>query len=346
MTSPLKPPAETTLLIVDDTPDNLRLIAKILESEGYVVRKALNGKMALQGALRQPPDLILLDITMPHINGYDVCRQLKAAPQTAPIPIIFISALNQIQDKVLAFETGGSDYITKPFQDQEILMRVKNQLLIQQQQQELETQRQLLVTKNRQLEQEVQERLKAEAEVQRLAITDELTGLLNRRGFSLMATQQLTIAQRTQATCCLLFADVDGLKTINDTLGHAMGDQLIVDTAHILRQTFRQADILARLGGDEFLVFMPICDLITTEFQSRLQANLATFNQTQERPYAIALSFAFVECPGPALTTLADLMQQADSLMYEHKKRKQRSSSDVQPDREPPATQISTAIIN
>ena len=345
MTPPLKPPTETTLLIVDDTPDNLRLIAKILGSEGYVVRKALNGKMALQGAFRQPPDLILLDITMPHLNGYDVCRKLKAAPQTAHIPIIFISALNQIQDKVLAFETGGSDYITKPFQDQEILMRVKNQLLIQQQQQELETQRQLLVAKNRQLEQEVQERLKAEAEVKRLAITDELTGLLNRRGFSLMATQQLTIVQRTHATCCLLFADVDGLKTINDTWGHATGDQLIVDTAHILRQTFRQADIVARLGGDEFLVFMPICDQVTAEFQARLQANLATFNQTQERQYSIALSFALVECQGSDLTTLADLMQQADSLMYEQKKRKQRSPSDAPPDHEPSATQISTTII-
>lgn len=321
----LKSPAETTLLIVDDTPDNLRLIARILESEGYLVRKALNGNMALQGAFRHPPDLILLDIKMPQMSGYDVCKELKASPQTAHIPIIFISALDQIQDKMLAFEMGGSDYIAKPFQEQEIVMRVKNQLLIQQQQQELEKQRQQLIEQNHQLEQEIQERLKVEAEVERLAITDALTGLLNRRGFSLLATQQFKIAQRTRTSCCLLFADLDGLKTINDELGHAAGDQMIKDAAQILRGTFRQTDILARLGGDEFVVFSPDCDRETETFQTRLQLNIDTYNQMQTRPSPISISFALVECPSHASMALEDLIQQADHLMYEQKRRKKLS---------------------
>jgi diguanylate cyclase (GGDEF)-like protein len=326
MTTLLKSPTETTLLVVDDMPDNLRLIAQILESEGYLVRKALNGKIALQGVYRHPPDLILLDIKMPQMSGYDVCKELKASPQTAHIPIIFISGLEQIQDKVLAFEIGGSDYITKPFQDPEILMRVKNQLLLHQQQQELERQRQQLTEQNQQLEQEIKVRLTIEAEVKRLATTDDLTGLLNRRGFNLLATQQFKIAQRAHASCWLLFADIDGLKRVNDELGHAAGDQMIVDAAHILRHTFRQADILARLGGDEFVVFITVCDLNTEEFKARLQANIDTFNQEQTRPYLISISFALVECSGDQKMTLDDLIQQSDSLMYEQKRCKKLSS--------------------
>ncbi|HEY9623515.1 MAG TPA: response regulator [Crinalium sp.] len=157
----LKLASATNILVVDDTPDNLRLLAKILETQQYTVRKSLNGKMALQAAHRDPPDLILLDINMPEMNGYDVCQHLKASNVTAHIPIIFISALDQINDKIRAFEIGGQDYITKPFQELEVLARIKNQLLIQQQKQQL-------AQKNQELEQEIQERHLAEAEVRRL----------------------------------------------------------------------------------------------------------------------------------------------------------------------------------
>ncbi|MBD2464819.1 response regulator [Oscillatoria sp. FACHB-1407] len=147
-------PSSINILVVDDTPDNLRLLTKILESEHYTVRKSLTGKMALQAARRDPPNLILLDVNMPEMNGYEVCQQLKASKATAHIPVIFVSALDQIVDKIRAFEVGGQDYITKPFQELEVLARIKNQLLIQQQRQ--------------QLEQEVRERQIAEAEVRRL----------------------------------------------------------------------------------------------------------------------------------------------------------------------------------
>jgi len=149
------------ILIVDDTPDNLRLLAKMLEAKGYVVRKALNGRMALQSAYRDPPDLILLDINMPEMNGYEVCKELKTSPLTQEIPIIFISALDQVNNKLQAFESGGQDYITKPFHALEVLARVQNQLLIQQQRRQLHQQNQQLVT-------EIQERQKAEAEVRHL----------------------------------------------------------------------------------------------------------------------------------------------------------------------------------
>lgn len=319
MTTLPKPIADTSILIVDDNSDNLRLLAKMLESQGYLVRKALNGRMALQAAHHNPPNLILLDITMPEMNGYEVCRRLRASEVTASIPIIFISALDAIEDKVQAFEMGGQDYITKPFQELEVLMRVRNQLLIQQQ-------RQQLIEQNQRLEQEIAERLKAEVTIRRLSLTDELTGLHNRRGFFLLAEQQLKIAQRTQTPCCLVFADVDGLKQINDTWGHDTGDQLIIEAAQILMQTFRDADIVARLGGDEFVALIPACSNNADEFYSRLQTNIDQFNQTaislNRPPYHLSMSVGIQFCQVTDDISLDQLISQADKLMYERKRNK------------------------
>jgi adenylate cyclase len=119
------------ILIVDDTPDNLRLLSATLMKQGYEVGKALSGEMALKSASSAPPDLILLDILMPEMNGYEVCKQLKADRQTRDIPVIFISALDDVFDKVKAFTIGGVDYITKPFQEEEVLARVQTHLNIQ-----------------------------------------------------------------------------------------------------------------------------------------------------------------------------------------------------------------------
>lgn len=314
----LKPTAAIKILIVDDVPDNLRLLTQILESEGYCVRKALNGKMALQGVHRDPPDLILLDIRMSGMGGYEVCQQLKASPATLHIPILFISALDHMDDKARAFAIGGQDYITKPFQDMEVLMRVKNQLLIQQQHQQLQQQNQCL-------EQEIAERLKAEAEVRQLALTDELTALYNRRGFFLLARQQLKMAQRTQLPCCLLFADVDGLKQINDTFGHEVGDNVIVDAAQLLQRTFRDEDIIARLGGDEFAVLMLACSDTMDALGLRLQANIDQFNQVAARSYQLAMSVGVQSCAFTDDASLEHLLVQADKLMYKHKRMKRLS---------------------
>lgn len=148
------------ILIVDDTPINLRVLAKILSDRGYKVRKALNGEIALTACQTLLPDIILLDIMMPDMDGYEVCQRLKSDPQTQDIPIIFISALEDEWDKVKAFKSGGSDYITKPFQIEEVLARVKHHLTIQQLQYQLKAQNAelqglnaQLVRSNRELEQ-------------------------------------------------------------------------------------------------------------------------------------------------------------------------------------------------
>jgi len=150
--------SQANILIVDDTLDNLRLLSELLGEQGYKVRSAPNGPTALRAAQAKPPDLILLDINMPQMNGYEVCEQLKSQPQTREIPVIFLSALDDILDKVKAFSVGGVDYITKPFQIQEVTMRIDNQL-------KLRTTQKLLLEQNEMLAREIHDRRTAQAQL-------------------------------------------------------------------------------------------------------------------------------------------------------------------------------------
>ncbi|MDY6937170.1 MAG: response regulator [Cyanobacteriota bacterium] len=153
--------AKANILIVDDQPDNLRVLSTMLRVREYRVRGALNADLALQAAQTKPPDLILLDIMMPGVNGYELCHQLKNHPTTCEIPVIFISALDRGFDKAKAFQVGGADYITKPFQIEEAIARIEHQLTIVRLQKQLERQ-------NIQLQQEVKVRKQVEAKVRRL----------------------------------------------------------------------------------------------------------------------------------------------------------------------------------
>ena len=152
MNSDILPTQKISLLIVDDTPTNLDLLSNILIRQGFQVRAAINGTLALMSAQATPPDLILLDIMMPDMDGYEVCRRLKAGEQTRNIPIIFISAQDKTTDKVNAFTMGGVDYITKPFQVEEVLARVRTHLALRALQKQLETTVHQLEKKNAQLE--------------------------------------------------------------------------------------------------------------------------------------------------------------------------------------------------
>lgn len=152
MNSDILPTQKISLLIVDDMPTNLDLLSNILIRQGFQVRAAINGTLALMSAQATPPDLILLDIMMPDMDGYEVCRRLKAGEQTRNIPIIFISAQDKTTDKVNAFTMGGVDYITKPFQVEEVLARVRTHLALRALQKQLETTVHQLEKKNAQLE--------------------------------------------------------------------------------------------------------------------------------------------------------------------------------------------------
>jgi PAS domain S-box-containing protein len=149
---------QQNILMVDDHPESLRLLSQLLSKRGYKVRPIRDGKWALNFALSSPPDLILLDIMMPGMDGYQVCQQLKACPQTKDIPVIFISSLDEVFDKVKAFSLGAVDYISKPFQTEEVVSRVENQLLLSRLYKEI-------LAQNARLQAEIEERKRIEAEL-------------------------------------------------------------------------------------------------------------------------------------------------------------------------------------
>ncbi len=160
-------PPSGTILIVDDVPDNIQVLARILEAEGYRVRKAVSGQLAIQTAFLSPPDLVLLDISMPVMDGYMVCQQLKDNPKTQAIPVIFLSALGEVSNKIRAFELGGVDYITKPFHADEVLVRVSTQIKLHLMQQQLHSQTEELQARNAELHVENQKRRTVEASLRK-----------------------------------------------------------------------------------------------------------------------------------------------------------------------------------
>ena len=159
---------QADILVVDDTPDNLRLLIRILQKNSYKVRPVTNGFSAIDAIQSSAPDLILLDIMMPDFDGYELCKKLKSQPQFSDIPIIFISALEEGIDKAKAFEVGGADYITKPFQVKEVLARVSNQLTVRSLQMQLQEKNQKLTDQNVLLQQEITERRQVEMETRLL----------------------------------------------------------------------------------------------------------------------------------------------------------------------------------
>lgn len=242
------------ILIVDDTPDNLHLLSRMLTRQGYNVRKALNGSMALTAAQTVAPDLILLDIMMPEMDGYEVCQHLKANATTAEIPVIFLSALDDVLDKVKGFQVGGVDYITKPFQFEEVLARVQNQLALR----AAELEVRIL---NAELEARVKERTQqleeANAKLLQMALHDALTGLPNR---ALLMTDLNQSIQQAKADpnyqFAVLFLDCDRFKVVNDSLGHLVGDELLILISRRLNLYIKPQNTLARLGGDEFAILL------------------------------------------------------------------------------------------
>ncbi len=255
---------QENILIIDDMPDNLRVLSSLLQRKGYQVRQAQNWQMVLSACQHLLPDLILLDIMMPDVDGYEICQRLKAWDLTAHTPVIFISALDDVFDKVKAFKVGGVDYITKPFALEEVLVRVQNHL-------ELRAAQVEILKLNTELETRVQERTQAlenaltklknvvysrhelQNKLLETVLHDSLTGLPNRVLFIKRLENALKRSkQETNYQFAVLFLDCDRFKVVNDSLGHLVGDELLIAIARRLQESLNSFDTLSRLGGDEF----------------------------------------------------------------------------------------------
>jgi len=231
-------PEPANILLIDDLPNNLRLLSSLLTKQGYKVRSVINGAMGLKAARAKPPDLILLDINMPDLNGYQVCEQLKETEVTQDIPVIFLSALDDVIDKVKAFRVGGSDYITKPFQIEEVVVRVQNQLQLRQAQK-------MLAEQNVILEQEISDRKKIQASLEEREIelkqqTERLEAALTK----IQNTQLQLVQSEKMASLGQLVAGI--AHEINNPISfiygnvHYVNDYLdnLVDTIKIYQKNY------------------------------------------------------------------------------------------------------------
>jgi len=172
------------------------------------------------------------------------------------------------------------------------------------------------------------EHKRIEAQLRTLSLVDDLTGLLNRRGFLTLAQQQLKLARRQQGKQLLVFIDLDGLKTVNDELGHAEGDHALIDAADILKSTFRESDIVARLGGDEFAILATVdCEANSSRVIMRLQRRLASYNSQGHRPYRLSMSVGMVFYDPENPIVIEDLLVRGDAAMYEQKRAKRNRAS-------------------
>jgi diguanylate cyclase (GGDEF)-like protein len=313
------------ILIVDDKPENLHVLSMLLTEQGYNVRGVISGAMALRAVQSAPPHLILLDIMMPDMDGYSVCQRLKANPKTESIPIIFISALDEIFDKVEAFKNGGIDYITKPFQWEEVLARVKTHLSLAAAHTALSemnsTLEQRIDERTSQLEAETAQRYEIQQELLHLALHDPLTGLPNRTSFSHFLTQALEQAQRqSHYRFAVFYLDCDRFKMVNDSLGHTLGDRLLVAVAQRLRNCLKSKGKLARLGGDEFAILLE--DIVDASAAIKLAEQV---NHTLGQLYVIDQQEIFMNaCIGIVMgdghyTQPEHLLRDADTAMYRAK---------------------------
>jgi diguanylate cyclase (GGDEF)-like protein len=292
----MSPLPTARLLIVDDDPNNVRLLASIFDQD-YDILFALNGLEAIDISLRERPDLIILDVMMPDLDGYTVCKTIKNHPHTKDIPIVFLTAHCDAEEEIRGLEMGAADFISKPFYPKIVKIRVSNQI-------ELKYAREKLT---------------------KLAITDGLTGIANRRYFDDQLAHEWTRARRLNQTLAIAMIDVDWFKKYNDHYGHQGGDDCLRQVANVLSNVAkRDSDFVARYGGEEFAIILPMTQ---AENALELSRNICLALSNLELPHALSdfghvtLSVGVaVGCPKQN-TTPHNLLVNADKALYTAKEK-------------------------
>lgn len=310
------------VLVVDDTATNRRILSKLLTQRGYIVYEASEGKEAIALARTHRPTVILLDIMMPGMDGYAVCAALRAIPETASIPIIFLSALDAPFDKVQAFQKGAADYVTKPFQAEEVLARVRHQINLQIAQQE---QRRLHAELENRIEERTHQLQLVNSQLREGTLTDRLTRLPNRLAFVKQLSKVMArVKTHPEAHFAVAFLDCDRFKRINDSLGHRVGDQLLKGIA---RRLFKlqdhnvNIDMIARFGGDEFALLIvdvanrETVEAIVTAVLSRLSEHFVLASREIFIDASVGLVWA-----STSYSAAEHLLRDADVAMYQAKK--------------------------
>lgn len=251
---------------------------------------------------KEPFDVILLDLALPDSVGVGTFSQICV--RVPEVPIVVTSALENKKQAFEVLREGAQDYLVKGEVDVKLLRRALYYAI---------------------------ERHRSRVLLQQLSFNDELTGLLNRRGFLSMAQQQLKIAQREDWELVLLFADLDSLKNINDNFGHTEGDRALKSVASVLNKTFRTSDLIARLGGDEFIVLALNAPAAGVQkMKTRLKSNLDRHN-SQNRYYQLSLSIGIAQFDPSHETSLESMIVEADKALYENKRKKRLAGSERSP---------------
>ncbi|MCA1558028.1 MAG: diguanylate cyclase [Acidobacteria bacterium] len=239
--------SSATILVADDEPINRSLIQRRLERAGYRVLTAQNGREAVDMSRAERPDLVILDVMMPVMDGLEACQLIKADDTVRDTPVIFLSARDETEVKVSGLSLGANDYISKPFKAEELLARVYVALRLKRERDTL----------RRRAEEAI-----ARADVaQERAMTDALTGLLNRYGLQHILVREMAETRRYNRPLSCLMIDLDHFKSVNEMHGHAAGDTSLQQVTSVLTDNVRGSDVVFRYGGEEFLVLLPQTDL-------------------------------------------------------------------------------------
>jgi diguanylate cyclase (GGDEF)-like protein len=283
------------ILVVDDAMENIQILHTALQDE-HEVLFAMDGPRALEIARTQQPDLILLDAVMPGMDGYAVCRELFATPETADIPVIFVTALTSPEDETRALGAGAADFISKPVNAAVVRARVRTQLTVKRQRDALRA----------------------------LILLDALTGAANRRAFDERLEAEWRRCGRAGLPVSLLMVDIDHFKLYNDHYGHQAGDTILVQVAGAMRRAAgRSQDLVARYGGEEFAILLPQLD---TQGATGVARRLMHELEIMDLPHAasptsprltVSIGIASI-VPGEHSLT-SDLIQVADTLLYQAK---------------------------